>query len=380
VNGDLKQQISEQVREAAGQGRALNIVGGGSKAWYGRTSTGERLDLSGHAGILDYEPRELVIRARAGTPLLEIESVLEQLGQYLPFEPPHYAAIVPPVPPPQAGEGRAAARDREILSSSPLATLGGAIACGLSGPARPYAGSARDHVLGARIVNGKGETLEFGGQVMKNVAGYDLSRLMVGALGTLGVLLDVSLKVLPMPESQVTLVKECNPRDALAAMNGWAGKPLPLSASVFDGNRLIVRLSGTATAVQHAAQRLGGDALNDGGSFWADLREHRHAFFTGDSPLWRLSLPPATPPIELPGKWLIEWGGGQRWLHGEVDPAHIRAAVHAAGGHATQFRGGDRSGPIFHPLPPIMLALHRRLKQAFDPAGILNPGRLYPEL
>jgi glycolate oxidase FAD binding subunit len=353
MSGDLEQQIAAQVREAAEKNTPLAIVGGGSKTWYGRTPTGQRLDVANHSGILGYEPRELVIRAKSGTPLAEIEAVLAQAGQYLPFEPPAFGDT---------------------------ATLGGTLACGLSGPGRPYAGSARDHVLGARIVNGRGEILGFGGQVMKNVAGYDLSRLMVGALGTLGVLLDVSLKVLPTPEARVTLVKECNPRDALAAMNGWAGKPLPLTASVFDGNRLIVRLSGTETAVHRAAQRLGGDAMPDGDRFWADLREHRHTYFAENIPLWRLSLPPATPPLDLPGKWLIEWGGGQRWLHGEVDPARLRAAAHAAGGHATLFRGGDRNGQVFHPLPPTMMTLHRRLKQAFDPAGVLNPGRLYPDL
>ena len=353
MSGDLEQTIAERVRAAAAQATPLNIVGGVSKAWYGRTPTGERLDVAGHQGILSYEPRELVVRARAGTKLAEIVATLAEAGQHLPFDPPAFGAS---------------------------ATLGGTIACGLSGPSRPYAGSARDHVLGARIVNGRGEVLEFGGQVMKNVAGYDVSRLMVGALGSLGVLLDVSLKVLPIPESHVTLVKECNPRDALAGMNGWAGKPIPLSATCFDGNRMIVRLSGTETAVQHAAQRLGGDRLADGDRFWADLREHRHAYFAGDVPLWRLALPPATPPIDLPGKWLIEWGGGQRWLHGEVDPVHIRAAAQAAGGHATLFRGGDRAGSVFQPLEPAMLALQQRLKKAFDPAGILNPGRLYPGL
>ena len=353
MSSDRAHDFSERIRAAAADGTPLQMVGGGSKTWFGRASAGEVFAVSGHAGILDYEPRELVIRARAGTPLAEIEATLAQAGQSLPFEPPAFGAS---------------------------ATLGGTLACGLSGPARPYVGAARDHVLGARIVNGRGEVLSFGGQVMKNVAGYDVSRLMVGGLGTLGLLLDVSLKVLPRPERHVTLVKDCNPRDAVAAMNGWAGKPLPLSATCFDGNRLLVRLSGSEAAVQQAAQRLGGDAWPEADRFWVDLREHRLAFFAGEGPLWRLAVPSAVPPLDLPGKWLIEWGGGQRWLVADLEPERVRAAARAVGGHATLFRGGDRTGEVFQPLAPALLAVHQRLKQAFDPAGIFNPGRMYGAL
>ena len=316
--------------------------------------------MAGHTGIIDYQPTELVITARCGTTLDTIEAALAGHGQQFPCESPRLG---------------------------PAATLGGTIACGLSGPARPSGGAARDLVLGVRVLTGRAEVLRFGGQVMKNVAGYDCSRLMVGAFGTLGVLLDISLKVLPSPAVSCTLVQGCDQRDALARMNRWAAQPLPVTATCWadsgDGGRLWVRLAGAAQGVRAAAERIGGESLTetDAAAFWGQaVREQGHAFFDGPQPLWRLCVPPATPPLDLPGPQFIEWGGAQRWLRSEAAPAVIRAAVAPAGGHATLFRGGDRSGEVFQPLPGPLLALHRNLKHAFDPAGILNPGRLYPDL
>ena len=328
----------------------LQIVGGNSKAFYGRTLHVEHLSVAEHCGVVSYQPAELVITARAGTRLADIETLLAQHGQSIPFEPP-------------------------IFSAS--ATLGGAIASGLSGPRRPYAGSARDCMLGIKILNGKGEILSFGGQVMKNVAGFDVSRLMAGSMGTLGVLLEISLKILPHPEMEQTWVFNFNAADAIRQMNLWAGQPLPLSGAAFDGQHLYLRLSGSAAALRAAHEKLGGELLAEGTAFWESVRNQTAAFFHTDVPLWRVSVPAATAPLELDGEWLIDWGGAQRWLKTSVTAEIIRTSVAKTGGHATLFRGGDRSGAVFHPLSAPLAALHRRLKEAFDPHGILNPGRMY---
>ena len=349
---DIASTLQDAVRSAAGHAVPLQLVGGGSKTFYGRSTRGEPLQLTAHRGIIDYEPSELVITARAGTPLSDIEAALAERQQMLGFEPPHF------------GSG---------------ATLGGTLACGLSGPRRPYAGAARDFVLGMKIINGNGELLNFGGQVMKNVAGYDVSRLMVGALGTLGVLLEASLKVLPRPAEELTLAHEMEVGDAIRTMNEWAGRALPLSACVYDGMHLYTRLSGAITALRAARLNLGGELIEDGGAFWTSVRELRHGFFSSAAPIWRLSVPPATTPIDLPGQWFIDWGGAQRWLRSSTSADAIRAAAERLGGHATLFRGGDR-GTVFQPLAAPLLAVQQRLKQCFDPHGILNPGRLYAEL
>jgi glycolate oxidase FAD binding subunit len=371
-------QLSATIREAAAQKHPLCIRGGGTKDFYGGEIRGYRLNTGECRGIVSYEPTELVITARAGTPLVEVEGTLRENGQMLAFEPPHFGDIPSPLPPLPSGEGNIVPSERK----NRMATLGGCIAAGLSGPRRPYAGAVRDYVLGVRLLDGKGDDLKFGGQVMKNVAGYDVSRLMAGSLGTLGLLLEVSLKVLPRPVAEATLHLSCSEAEAIALMNDWAGKPLPLTATAYRGGDLGVRLSGSRPGVDAALRKLGGTPADPAAAerFWTGIREHTDPFFTGGGPLWRLSVKPTTPLLGVPGQSLIEWGGGLRWLKSDADAKTIRDAAARAGGHATLFRGGNRSGGVFQPLAPALMRIHRGLKQAFDPAGILNPGRLYPDL
>jgi len=344
-DADIGRALQDEVRAAAASHTALAIAGGGTKTFYTGTRQGKPFAVTGHRGIVSYEPTELVVTARAGTPLAEIEAALSEKGQMLGFEPPHF--------------GQAA-------------TLGGTIACGFSGPRRPYAGSARDFVLGTKIINGKGEILKFGGEVMKNVAGYDVSRLMVGALGTLGVLLEVSLKVLPKPAKEVTLSFEMPADKAIATMNAWAGQPLPLSAACHTGDTLYVRLSGTEPGVRAAHAKLGGNVLKQGDEFWRELREHQRGFFQDAAPLWRLSVPPATPPINLPGQWIIDWGGAQRWLISDASANATRQHAENVGGYATLFRHEKMNGTTSRPLPAVLATLHQNLKRAFDPHAVLN--------
>lgn len=346
------ESFREALRTASRDGSALAINGAGSKAFYGRPVRGEAFSARDYRGIIDYSPTELVVKARAGTPLADIEAALTAENQMLAFEPPHFG---------------------------PEATLGGTIACGLSGPRRPYTGAARDFVLGISCLNGKGEFLRFGGEVMKNVAGYDISRTLAGSLGTLAVLLDIALKVLPRPEREITVTRETTAAQAIDLLNRWAAQPLPLSGGCYHGGRLRVRLSGSERGVQAAIDKIGGDRNEDNGVFWQDLREQRLAFFAGDAPLWRLAVAPATPPLALDAECLIDWGGAQRWTRTTAPAAEVRTVAARCGGHATLFRGGVRDA-VFHPLPAPLLTLHRRLKQSFDPAGILNPGRMYAEL
>jgi glycolate oxidase FAD binding subunit len=353
----IVEQFRSQILAAAETKTPLRLRGGGSKDWYGNETAGELLDTRAYTGVVDYEPTELVITARCGTPLADIEALLAQHAQMLAFEPPRFGAG---------------------------STIGGVVASGLAGPRRASAGGVRDFVLGAKLMDGKGEVLKFGGQVMKNVAGYDVSRLLAGSMGTLGLILEVSLKVLPLPVCVATLRFELGEIDALRRMNEWAGQPLPLSASCWHQGMLTLRLAGAEAAVTAALARfgaLGGARIGDqeGASFWDSLRDQSHPYFSGGA-LWRLSLPSAASAIVLKGEQLIEWGGAQRWLKvdpvdAEVGAQNIRRAVAAAGGHAMLFRGGPRSG-VFHPLAPAVEKINQRLRLAFDPAGIFNPGRM----
>jgi len=347
---DNSQALQQQVVAALEQGTSLQIMGGNSKAFYGRNIAAEPLPVHRHSGILSYEPTELVLTARAGTPLLEIEKTLDDHGQMLGFEPPAFG-------------------DK--------ATLGGTIATNFSGPRRAYTGAARDFVLGCKLLNGKGEILSFGGEVMKNVAGYDVSRLMAGALGTLGVLLEISVKVIPKPDVEQTRVIECQAHDALAKMHHWAGLPLPVSATCFSNSQLMVRLSGAEKAVNAAAATIGGDELPDGAEFWRNIKEQQAAFFQSQKPLWRLSIASDADPSILEGDWFYEWGGALRWLTTNVPHDAVRNTVAALDGHACLFRHHAAQDDVFQVLSPGLLRIHKNLKNAFDPHGILNPGKLY---
>lgn len=352
-------ELRDRVRAAAAARTPLCIRGGGTKDFYGQPQAGEPLEMRGWHGIVGYEPTELVITARCGTPLAEVEAALAERGQMLAFEPPAFGAA---------------------------ATIGGVIAAGLSGPRRASAGAARDFVLGATLLDAAGRELRFGGQVMKNVAGYDVSRLACGSLGILGPILEVSLKVLPLPAAEASLRLPIDEAGALRAVNEWGGQPLPLSASAWCEGVLTLRLSGAAAAVEAAVARFErehGTARLDPAqarAYWAGVREQTDAFFDGAQPLWRLSLPATAPVVDLPGARMFEWGGALRWLRSDASAETVRAAVSRLGGTATLFRGGDRAAGVFHPLAPINAALQRRLKDAFDPARIFNPGRMYPDL
>jgi glycolate oxidase FAD binding subunit len=351
---DAIKDFAARIREAAESGTRLRFRGGGTKDFYGQSLEGEVLETGGYAGVVDYEPTELVITVRAGTTLAEVERTVAAKNQALVFDPPAFGAG---------------------------ATIGGVVATGLSGPRRQSAGATRDFVLGVRIIDGRGEDLSFGGQVMKNVAGFDVARLITGSLGTLGLITEVSLKVLPVPVAEATLKFEMPEDKALEAVNRWAGRPLPISATAYTDGDLGVRLSGAAAAVRAAQEKLGGTLVEAARAapFWHGIREHTDAFFAGAEPLWRLSVPSATPPLGLEGRQLVEWGGALRWLKSNAEARTVRDAAARAGGHATLFRGGDKSVGVFHPLAPAVATIHRRLKAEFDPRGVLNRGRMYPD-
>jgi len=348
--------LQQAVQQACEQRKSLCIQGAGSKQFLGHTdlcTDNNMLDTSTHSGIVSYEPTELVVTVRSGTPVAGLVAALKEHGQMLAFEPPQH---------------------------NHDSTIGGVVACGMSGPRRAVSGSARDHVLGMRCLNGRGELMSFGGQVMKNVAGYDVSRLLTGSMGTLAVLLDISFKVLPAPEVESTRVYELTPQQALQKMLQLMAKPLPVTATAYENGRLYVRISGMEVAVAAATSELGGEPADN--HWWTALRDQALPLFdkTDSRQLWRLSVPASAPLPDLAGDSLIDWGGAQYWLRTDVDAAAVREQASRMGGHATLYAGDRDSIDVFHPLPKQIMRWHRRLKGAFDPYNILNPGRMYRDL
>ena len=361
--------LIERVQQTRATRGTLCIRGGGTKDFYGGSPRGEPLDMGVLRGISSYEPTELVVTVRAGTKLAELEATLAEQGQCLPFEPPRF--------------------ENPTNASVRGGTVGGMVAAGLSGPSRAAVGSVRDHVLGLTLLNGKAEVLSFGGQVMKNVAGYDVSRVIAGSMGVLGAICEVSLKVLPIPAATATLRFEMDQAQAIRQLNEWAGEPLPLHASAWWQGLLVLRLAGAAAAVDAATHLLGGELVPPqlAAAFWEGLRDHTDEYFVSaraaieqGATLWRLSLPQVAPPLSLTGDSLVEWGGAQRWLVSAQPASEVRDAAAAAGGHATLFRGQDRSAGVFAPLQSPLDRIHRELKRAFDPDGVFNLGRMYPGL
>ena len=384
----------DQIRAAAQDGRVLSVQGQGSKSFYGETPRGIPLSTLGWAGVLSYEPSELVVTVRSGTPLSELETLLATQGQCLPFEPPRFGGAP--------------------------ATIGGMVACGLAGPARASVGGVRDYVLGAELINGRAEVLRFGGQVMKNVAGYDVSRALAGSMGQLGLITEVSLKVLPVPPAQSSFVVRMKQAAALDQLQRWAGLPLPLNASTWapasmgsaqaaqdagvargeptEDGYLIVRLRGALAAVQAAIPVMQSHLVATGHSalpldeaqaqsWWDRCRDQTDAFFTEppapDQALWRLSLPGTAPALALPSATLVEWHGAQRWCWAPASAAlALRALAREHGGHATLWRPSqahpdvDREVGVMMPLTPVQHRLQRALQAQFDPQGVFESGRL----
>lgn len=347
---DFSQTLCLQVVDAYSANKKLVIQGSNSKDFYGNQIEGEVLDVKAHHGIVDYEPTELFITARCGTSVKEIETVLAEKNQILPFEPPRFGEI---------------------------ATIGGTIACGFSGPRRPYASAARDCILGTHIINGKGEYLKFGGQVMKNVAGYDVSRVMCGALGTLGVIAQVSLKVIPKPEAEITLAIECKLEPAIEHISAWLHASLPLTATYFEAGVLYIRAAGIDRTVTKIKQTIGGTQIKDSDSFWLAVKEQQRNFFCSDTNLWRCNVPANSPALDINGSYIVEWNGGLRWYTSEDPMEKVIRVTQAARGHATLFRTSSKQTQRFTEINSTLKTLHKNLKQAFDPENILNPGKMY---
>jgi glycolate oxidase FAD binding subunit len=352
-------RLVDQVQTARAAKGRLRIVGGDTKHFYGNPASGELLDVKPLAGISSYEPSELVVTVRGGTLLEELEAALAEKGQHLAFEPPRYVA---------------------------RGTVGGMVAAGLAGPARVSAGGVRDHVLGATLLNGRGDVLSFGGQVMKNVAGYDVSRALAGSMGMLGVICEVSLKVLPVAPASATIRFECEQAEALKRLNAWGGEPLPISASAWWSGMLVLRLAGARAAVEAAQRQLGGEPIDPplAAAFWRGLRDHGDEFFAAaakaeddGAALWRLSVAATAPPLLLPGEQLIEWGGALRWWCTHASAASVRDVAAQAGGHATLFRGRDRRAGAFQPLNAVQARIQTALADAFDPDRVFDRSRLF---
>jgi len=347
---DISAELVARVSEAFATRTPIRITGGGSKSFLGCRFEGEAVDVGSHCGIVEYEPNELVVTARAGTRLETIESILGEHGQALGFEPPQY---------------------------SPAATIGGTLACNVSGPARPWRGSVRDAVLGVRLINGRGEHMRFGGRVIKNVAGFDVSRLQAGAFGCLGVMTDISLKVLPKPERNLTVVHELDAQAAVRRMNEIAGRAVPVSGAAWLAGRQYIRLSGTDHAVEAARRALGGEQLE--ADLWTAIRDHTDDFFIGAraTALWRLSVDSTSQAMLEAQRLLLAWGGGLRYVHAEASLGDMSRVAAAAGGFAMRYSHNDENRAFMQQPSPTLRQLHERLKKAFDPAGILNRGRLY---
>lgn len=344
---EMIKQLQAQVLDAGTQQLPLRIQGGGSKSFLGREPVGELLNIGAYKGIISYNPVELVLTAKAGTTLHEIKQVLAEQGQMLACDPPQF---------------------------SEQTTLGGSFAANLSGPARPWVGSIRDHVLGIKLINGRGEHLNFGGQVMKNVAGYDVSRLQAGAMGTLGVMTEISLKVLPIPEKTLTLCWEVDAKTALELMNQKAATPKPIHAACWHAGKLYIKISGASDAVDYTKACWDGQEVDE--TIWQQLRDQQLDYFVPDRPLWRFSVNP-THAMALDEQMILDWGGAQRWFSGVADKAEMEEMAAQAKGQVQLFSGGDRSGEVMHTQPSALQHIHRKLKESFDPAGVFNPGRLY---
>ena len=355
MNNDISDNLQDQVASALNDKTSLRISAGNSKSFYGNNVSAQDIDTLEHKGIVEYQPSELVVTVRSGTLLSELEAELKSNKQMLAFEPPQH---------------------------NENTTIGGVIACGLSGPRRAACGSARDFVLGTTIINGKAQKCRFGGQVMKNVAGYDASRLMVGAQGTLGLILDISLKVLPINETEISVKLKIELQDASNTIQRWIRQGLPVSASCFLKDTLYIRLGSTHSAVKQSLNIISRDFDIEeiDNNFWLQIKNQTHDFFTRTQNLWRCSHQATTEIYEEAGEQLIEWNGALRWIHSDNNLYSIAGEFN---GHAQRYPiANDVKAvtDIFHPLQPVALKIHQRLKHAFDPENILNPERLYTDL